>query len=311
MKYDNLTVNEFINEILKQDIPKLEMYNYVKRATNNFDETSLIYFLQEVGKFGNGLGINFFVEVEDDWGKYHDEKRQYSIGSYLTHYMFKLGEENASETQIKIIEEIKSTTNVERKTIAIEVLIPDVKIDGKYWNLIELGNMLESEYQKIANKPSLLPPQIKTKTKNVLPEKLIRFNKPETLNKLNDILKEYFAGRETDFKNALQGEKIEIPLLFPDNQNKFVEVFRRAKYNGFIISSLTEIKNWLCANFEFRYKHGKNAEIRKFNGETVWAILSKGQNEPPRKERICFKDIDWLPYKSKKQLETEAQEEQL
>ncbi len=158
MKYDNLTVNEFINEILNQDIPKLEMYNYVKRATNNFDETSLIYFLQEVGEFGNRLLINVFVEVEDDRGKYYDEERQYSIGSYLTHYMFKLGEENASETQIKIIKEITSTTNVKRKTIAIEVLIPDVEIEGKYWNLIELDNMLESEYQKITNKPSLLPP---------------------------------------------------------------------------------------------------------------------------------------------------------
>lgn len=155
-----------------------------------------------------------------------------------------------------------------------------------------------------------LPPQ-PTEIKTDLPKQLIVFNKPKTIELLYNELKGYFTKRETDFKRALQGEKLESPLLFPHNQNKFVEVFRRAKYNGFVISSSSEIRDWLYINFEFRFKRGKVEQPKSFNKSTVWDILTKGKNEPPKKERICFENVDWLPYKSKMQLDREAQKEQL
>jgi len=158
---------------------------------------------------------------------------------------------------------------------------------------------------------NLPPQQAKKKTDNDLPKQLIVFKEPETVNEFHNILKGYFNPRETDLLKALKGEQLETALLFPHNQNKFVEVFRRAKYNGLLTSSPTEIKNWLCVNFEFRYKHGALQEIRKFNTSTVHDMLTKGTSEPSKKERICFEGVEWLPYKSKKQLDNEAQKEQL
>jgi len=156
------------------------------------------------------------------------------------------------------------------------------------------------------------PQQTETKSDNDLPKQLIIFKDPETVNEFFGILKGYFNDRETDLLKALQGEQLETALLFPHNQNKFVEVFRRAKYNGLLVSSPTEIKNWLCQNFEFRYKRGTVKQIKKINASTAWDILTKGKNEPPKKERICFEGVEWLlPYKSKKQLDNEAQKEQL
>jgi hypothetical protein len=165
--------------------------------------------------------------------------------------------------------------------------------------------------EELENKTWPIEPEAEQETENDLPKQLIKFNNPETVNEFHAILKGFFVDREMDLNKALQGEKLETPLLFPNNQNKFVEVFRRAKYNGYLISSPTEIRNWLCSNFEFRLSRGKVKEIRKFNHSTVWDILTKGKNEPPKNERICFEGVNWLPYKSKTKLDKEAQKEKL
>ena len=138
-------------------------------------------------------------------------------------------------------------------------------------------------------------------------KKLIIFNKPDIIDSLFEELKDFFPEREADLKTALQGAKLDTLLLFPHNQNKFTEVFRRLKYNGFITNSQTEINNWLCTNFQFRYKKGKTEELRNFNQSSVWNLLSKAAGEPPKNERIC--QLYWLPYKSPGQLQTEAEKE--
>ncbi len=140
------------------------------------------------------------------------------------------------------------------------------------------------------------------------PKPLIAFNTQSTLNRVFDMLKAYFPDREGDFKKALEGEGLESSLLFEHAQNQLVEVFRRLKYNGFIPNTLTEIKEWLCLNFQFRFRKGSVQEVRSLNPNTVWDILSKGIGEPTKKSRIC-KDDDWLPYKSPNTLKYESQEE--
>ena len=106
---------------------------------------------------------------------------------------------------------------------------------------------------------------------------------------------------------ALQGEQLGEILLFPHNQNKFVEVFRRLKYNGFLLNTDTETKNWICTTFQF-VKKGF-AEPQPFNESSVWDNLNKGKGEPTKKERICI--TDWLPYKSPLQLTRETENEKL
>lgn len=135
--------------------------------------------------------------------------------------------------------------------------------------------------------------------------KLIIFKNSEIIDKIHYELKGYFPNKEAELLKALQGEQLSEILLFPHNQNKFVEVFRRLKYNGFLLNADTETKNWICKNFQF-VKKGF-AEPQPFNESSVWDNLNKGKGEPTKKERIC--NTEWLPYKSPSQLIKETKNE--
>lgn len=148
-------------------------------------------------------------------------------------------------------------------------------------------------------------PIVKQKTE--LNGKIITFKNNETIEKIHSELKGYFPNKEAELLKALQGEQLSEMLLFPHNQNKFVEVFRRLKYNGFLLNTDTETKNWICTTFQF-VKRGF-AEPQPFNESSVWDNLNKGKGEPTKKERICI--TEWLPYKSPVQLTREAENEKL
>ena len=140
-----------------------------------------------------------------------------------------------------------------------------------------------------------------------MPGKLIIFKNSETIEKVHSELKGFFSDNETELLKALKGEKLTGTLLFPHNQNKLVEVFRRLKYNGFLLNNDTEVKNWICSTFQFKKKG--YSEPQPFNGSTVWDNLNKGKGEPTKKQRICI--TDWLPYKRPSQLDREAENEKL
>jgi hypothetical protein len=152
-----------------------------------------------------------------------------------------------------------------------------------------------------------LPPQPIVKQKPELNGKLITFKNNETIEKIHSELKGYFPNKEAELLKALQGEQLSEILLFPHNQNKFVEVFRRLKYNGFLLNTDTETKNWICTTFQFVKK--RFAEPQPFNESSVWDNLNKGKGEPTKKERICI--TEWLPYKSPLQLTRETENEKL
>jgi len=152
-----------------------------------------------------------------------------------------------------------------------------------------------------------LPQQPIVKRKPELNEKLITFKNSETIEKIHSELKGYFSNKEAELLKALQGQPLNEILLFPHNQNKFVELFRRLKYNGFLLNTDTETKNWICTTFQF-LKNGF-AEPQPFNESSVWDNLNKGKGEPTKKQRICI--TDWLPYKSPLQLKMETENEKL
>ncbi|KXK40902.1 MAG: hypothetical protein J5I52_05740 [Saprospiraceae bacterium] len=158
-----------------------------------------------------------------------------------------------------------------------------------------------------SKKLKALPPQPIDKRKPKLNKKLITFKNSETIKKIHSELKGYFPNKEAELLKALQGKQLSEILLFPHNQNKFVEVFRRLKYNGFLLNTDTETKNWICATFQF-VKKGF-AEPQPFNESSVWDNLNKGKGEPTKKERICI--VDWLPYKNSSQLARETKNEKL
>ncbi len=128
------------------------------------------------------------------------------------------------------------------------------------------------------------------------PVRGILFSNSETIDKLWEVLKGFFPGHEEDLKKVLNDEQVTNKLIFPHNQNKLVDVFRRLKDNSLCISNATEIRDWLCKNFQFHFKRGKVSQIRDLNTSTVWDLLTKAREETKTsKQRIC--NFDWLPYK--------------
>ncbi|MEI6679274.1 MAG: hypothetical protein WCL21_11745 [Mariniphaga sp.] len=155
------------------------------------------------------------------------------------------------------------------------------------------------------------PFQNKEFNKPGLPEKLICFDSPETIKSLLEELKGYFNGKESELKKALDGERLNELLVFPHNANIFIEVFRRLKYNGKLLNQSTEIRDWICLNFAYRFKKGKIEKFIAFKEHTVYDNLKgKAGTEPAKKQRI-LQNLAWLPYKSKSQLDGEAEAEKL
>lgn len=169
--------------------------------------------------------------------------------------------------------------------------------------------ILKDRYKAYLEQKQALPPQQTVKQKPELNEALISFSSTVIIESLHNELKGYFQGKEAELKRALQGKQLQEFLLFPHNQNKFVEVFKRLKYNGFLLSTPKETKDWICSTFTYQYQKGNQKEVREFNTSTVHDILTKDKGEPTKKERICI--VDWLPYKSHLTRQREAEKENI
>lgn len=144
-----------------------------------------------------------------------------------------------------------------------------------------------------------------------LPAALISFDRDETVDLVHRELKGYFPGKDAELLKALKGERLNELLLFPDNGNRFVEVFRRLKYNGKLLNNYTEIRDWICANFSYRYKRGDIEKVNNFKESTVYDILIGKPGTEPAKKLKLLQNLDWLHYKSKNQLDSESEEERL
>ena len=188
----------------------------------------------------------------------------------------------------------------------------EITIFRNVWNRTYIFNKesikVFNKYETASDLKELQPQQIK-KSKPELNEALISFTNTEIIESLHNELKGYFLGKEVELKKALQGEMLTEFLLFPHNQNKFVEVFKRLKYNNYLLSSPKETKNWICSNFNYQYQKGNKKEVREFNTSTVHDILTKDKGEPTKKERICI--VDWLSYKSHLTRQREAEKENI
>lgn len=168
--------------------------------------------------------------------------------------------------------------------------------------------ILKDRYKEYLEQKQGIPPQ-PNKNKHKLPNKIISFKNPETIEKLHIELKGYFPNKDAELLKVLQGEQLTELLLFPHNQNRFVEVFKRLKYNGFVLSTPTEIKDWICSNFNYVKTQGQKRTVEDFKENSVWDVLTKAKCEPSKKNRIC--ELHWLPFIKQDLRKKEAQKEQL
>ncbi len=144
-----------------------------------------------------------------------------------------------------------------------------------------------------------------------LPVKLIIFDSLETINLVHDELKRYFPSKESELMKALNGERLAEKILFPHRGNMLIEVFRRLIYNGRLINNLTEVRNWICLNFTYRYKKGDIEKVASFKESTVYDVLKGKPGTEPSKHKRLLSNLEWLPHKSKNQLDTETHQEKL
>ncbi|WP_162415603.1 hypothetical protein [Cyclobacterium roseum] len=187
----------------------------------------------------------------------------------------------------------------ETKTIQVSDISEAVKLfqSGLKKFTLPISFLNPSTIQQHPNIESLSPQPI-VKQKPELNGKLITFKNSDTIDKIHTELKGYFPNKEAELLKALQGEQLSEILLFPHNQNKFVEVFKRLKYNGFLISTPKEINTWICSNFAYVRKLGDKKEVKNFNESTIKTHLTNSakerEAEPTPKERICTPN--WLPH---------------
>src|SRR5690606_6144739 len=127
--------------------------------------------------------------------------------------------------------------------------------------VFDYGNIVKWLEEK---KESVLKSGQDTKDKPELNESLILFSSPKIIDDLHNELKGYFQESEAELLKALKGEHLNKFLLFPHNQNKFVEVFKRLRYNGFLCSTPKEINNWICSNFTYIRTQGNKKEVKNF-----------------------------------------------
>jgi hypothetical protein len=188
-----------------------------------------------------------------------------------------------------------------------KLLLGNPETTFEYWEQRH-GNL--SDAKRVLNwltTEPILDKSISIEKQKPKPQDLkIRFKNSVIIETIHSELKGFFPNKEAELLKVLQGEQLSEFLLFHSNQNRFVEVFRRLKYNGYLLNNDTETMNWICATFQF-IKNG--SEPRPFNKNTVWGNLNKGVGEPAKKERICI--VERLPYKSREQLINEKQMEKL
>jgi hypothetical protein len=177
-----------------------------------------------------------------------------------------------------------------KSTYNVEQMFPELFV-----NYVPLRNILINQMQNVYDdiKPSVQKQEgsnslSKSDQKIIIDE--------EFHDDLFKGLKIFFPDQHAALKDVLQGNVVDKKLVFLSSQNQLVEVFRRLKYNKRIHNSQKEIQEWLCSNFQYRYKKGKTKEIRNLNNNSVKDLLEKGKGEPSKKSRICISDK--FPYLS-------------
>jgi hypothetical protein len=243
--------------------------------------------------------IEVIADIEID-GKTYKNRKQRNNDSVLTPHNWEQHEDTFFKQRMETYPE--SYTESEKINLELEDL-EKLLINETHYQI------LKDRYRAYLEQKKALPLQQNKKPKPKLNEALISFSSIEIIERLHIELKGYFQGKEAELKRALQGKQLKEFLLFPHNQNKFVEVFKRLKYNGFLLSTPKETKDWICSTFTYQYQKGNQKEVRNFNTSTVHDILTKDKGEPTKKERICI--VDWLPYKSYLTRQREAENESI
>lgn len=198
------------------------------------------------------------------------------------------------DDRVSCLELIKQLCNKEARDLFLTVQqIAEITALDKVWTIVDRKTFSIQNENKIKKST-----QGKTITL-----------RPEIIDKLHTGLKIFFDEKEWNrLLILLKGEKIDQKLLFLFNANRLIELFRRLKYNDYIIDNNKNIEAWVLESFNF--KSETNGEIKEFKHNTIHSILYGQESAQPKKGKRII-DEEWLPYKSPGQLKKEKENEKL
>ena len=101
---NELSSRDFIEHCLEQDVPELEIYEYLKLKTDNFESNKVSIFRKELFRFIHKVKIS----VTEEWvdaNKTYSEEHRYSLFCYLDNFTAKNSDKAGAK---EIIDEMKA-----------------------------------------------------------------------------------------------------------------------------------------------------------------------------------------------------------
>ena len=139
---EDLSSKEFIQYCFKNDLPSLEIYNYIQEKTDDFDSKKVKLFINELYKFNETVPI-YVTEDKEYNGIISSQEVKYLLIGYLNSFRLK----NYENPELKdLLDEIDAALIRPDLNLALKVarkINPKIRISLEYNSFINILNILE------------------------------------------------------------------------------------------------------------------------------------------------------------------------
>ena len=143
----NLNSREFIEYCFNNEIPPLEMYDFIQKKTDSFDSIKIKLFIDELARFAERVHIYVTEEREYDNEKFTEEFNYYLLG-YLNSYSIK--NEDSPEAKEIIADIDRAVNNLDLK-LALKTarkINPLIRTGLDYYSFINILEILENNIKQ-------------------------------------------------------------------------------------------------------------------------------------------------------------------
>lgn len=132
-------LNDFWNECLNISLARIDIYNYIKKYTGNFDENLLIIFNQDLDELAMNIKMFYNEDFEHLIGSYTETNMDELLGSYL--YSLEIKGEDITEINL-----LYKSTNLHAKLEFLEAKYNLIVND----NQLNLYSIAKTELKKVS-----------------------------------------------------------------------------------------------------------------------------------------------------------------
>lgn len=146
----DLSSKEFIQYCFRNDLPSLEIYNYIQTKTGDFDAKKVRLFINEIYRFNETVPI-YVTESKEFNGIITTEEVKYYLIGYLNSFRLK----NYENADLKdLLDEIDSALIRPDLNLALKVarkINPKIRISLEYNSFVNILNILEDNVKEELN----------------------------------------------------------------------------------------------------------------------------------------------------------------